>query len=117
MGTEEMTDFMSLQGLLSDEEKLVRQTARRHHVDETGLQKAVKAAARAAGLTKRVSCHVLPRSGAVQHPPFEKNDCLSCHDPHGGSTLALQIEENPDKGCLHCHAAPTEVTFEFNDLA
>ena len=30
---------------------------RRHHLDESGLQKAVRAAARAAGINKRVTCH------------------------------------------------------------
>ena len=30
---------------------------RRHHVHETGVQRAVKAAARRAGIAKRVGCH------------------------------------------------------------
>jgi integron integrase len=38
---------------------------RRHHVDETGLQKAVKAAARAAGIDKPVGCHTLRHSFAT----------------------------------------------------
>jgi len=38
---------------------------RRHHVMESGLQKAVKRAARRAGITKRVSCHVLRHSFAT----------------------------------------------------
>ncbi len=38
---------------------------RRHHTHSTGLQKAVKAAARTAGLTKRVSCHTLRHSFAT----------------------------------------------------
>ncbi len=32
-------------------------TVRRHHMHETGVQRAVKAAARRAGITKRVGCH------------------------------------------------------------
>lgn len=38
---------------------------RRHHVLESGLQKAVKAAARKAGLSKRASCHTLRHSFAT----------------------------------------------------
>lgn len=38
---------------------------RRHHVDETGLQKAVKAATRAAEINKSVGCHTLRHSFAT----------------------------------------------------
>ncbi|MDH4233421.1 MAG: integron integrase, partial [Nitrospirota bacterium] len=38
---------------------------RRHHLHESLLQKAVKDAARKAGMTKRVSCHVLRHSFAT----------------------------------------------------
>jgi integron integrase len=38
---------------------------RRHHVDESGLQKAVRQAALAAGLTKRVTCHTFRHSFAT----------------------------------------------------
>jgi integron integrase len=38
---------------------------RRHHVSEDGLQKAVKSAARAAGVAKLVSCHTLRHSFAT----------------------------------------------------
>lgn len=38
---------------------------RRHHVDESGLQKAVKRAAREVGITKRVSSHTLRHSFAT----------------------------------------------------
>ena len=38
---------------------------RRHHLDESGLQKAVRAAARAAGLEKRVTCHTFRHSFAT----------------------------------------------------
>jgi integron integrase len=37
----------------------------RHHAHETGLQRAVKTAARAAGLTKRATCHSLRHSFAT----------------------------------------------------
>lgn len=37
----------------------------RHHVLESGIQKAVKTAARKAGLTKRVTCHTLRHSFAT----------------------------------------------------
>ncbi len=38
---------------------------RRHHLDESGLQKAVRAAAQAAGITKKVSCHTFRHSFAT----------------------------------------------------
>jgi integron integrase len=38
---------------------------RRHHLDESGLQKAVRAATRAAGLDKRVTCHTFRHSFAT----------------------------------------------------
>lgn len=38
---------------------------RRHHVNESGLQKAVKRAAKQAGITKRVGCHTLRHSFAT----------------------------------------------------
>lgn len=38
---------------------------RRHHVKESGLQKAVKVAVRRAGITKRVGCHTLRHSYAT----------------------------------------------------
>ena len=38
---------------------------RRHHVLESGLQKAVKAASKKAGLTKRVTCHTFRHSFAT----------------------------------------------------
>jgi integron integrase len=41
------------------------QTARRHHIHENGLQKAVKSAAVAACITKKVNCHSLRHSFAT----------------------------------------------------
>lgn len=38
---------------------------RRHHLDETVIQKAVKAAAKSANLAKKVSCHTLRHSFAT----------------------------------------------------
>jgi integron integrase len=38
---------------------------RRHHVDESGLQKAVREAARLAGIEKRVTCHTFRHSFAT----------------------------------------------------
>lgn len=38
---------------------------RRHHIDESGLQKAVKSASRKAGIDKHVTCHTLRHSFAT----------------------------------------------------
>src|SRR6185369_11670479 len=38
---------------------VTRPTLRRHHVQETGLQRAVKAGLRLSGITKAASCHTL----------------------------------------------------------
>jgi site-specific recombinase XerD len=38
---------------------------RRHHLDESGLQKALKQAVRSAGIQKRVSCHTFRHSFAT----------------------------------------------------
>jgi integron integrase len=40
-------------------------TVRRHHVNENGLQKAVKSAARRAGIAKHVTCHTFRHSFAT----------------------------------------------------
>ena len=40
-------------------------TMRRHHVDESGLQRAVKAAVRSAGIDKPATCHTLRHSFAT----------------------------------------------------
>lgn len=42
-----------------------RRIVRRHHLHENGLQKAVKSAAAAAGIAKKVSCHSLRHSFAT----------------------------------------------------
>jgi integrase len=39
---------------------------RRHHLDESGLQKAIRAAARLAGIAKHVTCHTFRHSFATQ---------------------------------------------------
>ncbi len=39
---------------------------RRHHLDDSVLQRAVKAAAQSAGIVKRVSCHTLRHSFATR---------------------------------------------------
>jgi len=43
---------------------------RRHHLDESGLQKAVRAAARRAGLDKRVTCHTFRQRAASFRTPL-----------------------------------------------
>jgi integron integrase len=40
-------------------------TIRRHHTHERGLQRAINRAGRAAGLTKRISCHTLGPAGSA----------------------------------------------------
>jgi integrase len=44
---------------------VTRPTLRRHHVNEQGLQRAVKAAVRLAGINKSASCHSLRHSFAT----------------------------------------------------
>jgi site-specific recombinase XerD len=39
---------------------------RRHHLDESSLQKAIRAAARLAGIAKHVTCHTFQHSFATQ---------------------------------------------------
>lgn len=46
---------------LDPEDRVIR----RHHLDESVPQRAVKEAARAAGITKHVSCHTLRHSFAT----------------------------------------------------
>jgi site-specific recombinase XerD len=41
-------------------------TERRHHLDESSLQKAGRAAARLAGIAKHATCHTLRHSFATQ---------------------------------------------------
>ena len=48
---------------LSDDPRSGRRM--RHHVKESGVQKAVKVAVKRAGLTKRVTCHTLRHSFAT----------------------------------------------------
>ncbi|MBC8413389.1 tyrosine-type recombinase/integrase, partial [bacterium] len=38
---------------------------RRHHINETGLQRSIKIAATKVGITKRVTCHTLRHSFAT----------------------------------------------------
>jgi integron integrase len=45
---------------------------RRHHMHENGLQKAVKAAAQKAGITKKVNCHCLRHN---PESPIMPSDC------------------------------------------
>ena len=40
-------------------------TTRRHHIHENGLQRAIKRAAKKAGIAKRVNCHALRHSFAT----------------------------------------------------
>jgi integron integrase len=55
---------------------------RRHHLHETGLQRAVKAAAQNAGIAKRVSCHSLRHSFAT-HLLERGYDIRTIQELHG----------------------------------
>jgi len=62
---------------------------RRHHVLESGLQKAVKVAVNKAGITKRVSCHTFAGK-RCQHPdgsgaygPCRRQNHRDLHACHG----------------------------------
>ncbi len=58
---------------------------RRHHLHETGLQKAVRAAARKVGINKRVTCHTFRHSFATH--------LLEAHYDDGRHASARTVQE------------------------
>lgn len=60
---------------------------RRHHIDETGLQKAIRSAAIKCGFTKQVSCHTLRHSFAT-HLLANGTDIRTIQEQLGHSDLA-----------------------------
>ena len=67
-GEGEVADGAALRpyrGTLAEQQLRPTVVLRRHHVQETGLQRAVKVAARLAGITKAASCHTLRHSFAT----------------------------------------------------
>lgn len=60
---------------------------RRHHIDETGLQKAIRAAAIKCGFNKQVSCHTLRHSFAT-HLLANGTDIRTIQEQLGHSDLA-----------------------------
>ena len=63
---------------------------RRHHLHENGLQKAVKAAAERAGITKRTSTHTLRNSFAT-HLLQSGHDIRTVQEPLGHSDVSTTI--------------------------
>jgi integron integrase len=55
---------------------------RRHHLLESGLQKAVKVAADRAGITKRVGCHTFRHSFATHTPSLKLERTCMLEDGH-----------------------------------
>ncbi|UCF30998.1 MAG: hypothetical protein JSV26_00795 [bacterium] len=43
----------------------------------------------------------------VLHPPFEEDDCVSCHDDHGDDGRLVLVEEGTAL-CFQCHDEPAE---------
>jgi integron integrase len=63
---------------------------RRHHVDESGLQKAVKRAAELAGVSKRVTCHTFRHSFAT-HLLEDGYDIRTVQELLGHRDVAMTI--------------------------
>lgn len=58
-------------------------------------------------------CRVCHRQDAeramkLQHPPFERGKCTSCHDPHGSDHVAMMKGEAADV-CQSCHRTGPEL--------
>jgi predicted CXXCH cytochrome family protein len=51
-------------------------------------------------------CHInrVGSEGTVVHAPVGDGDCLSCHDPHGGTTSKLLTHPTLPELCADCHA-------------
>ncbi|MFW6038953.1 MAG: cytochrome c3 family protein [bacterium] len=50
-------------------------------------------------------CHTaeVPEGAAVVHEPVRSEQCLGCHNPHGGSTRRLLREASVAATCHRCH--------------
>lgn len=55
-------------------------------------------------------CHIdkVGTEGPVVHQPVAEGDCLSCHDPHGGTTRKLIRFDSTGALCADCHAQTTD---------
>jgi len=64
---------------------------RRHHVSESSVQKAVKKAARLAGINKRVTCHTFRHSFAT-HLLENGYDIRAVQELHGHKACPELVE-------------------------
>lgn len=49
-----------------------------------------------------LSCHET-FTGKNVHSPVAEGECLSCHNPHGGSTASLLKQQKETNVCFECH--------------
>ncbi|MCA9284608.1 MAG: hypothetical protein KDA22_05315 [Phycisphaerales bacterium] len=63
-------------------------------------------------------CHITEMGTApYAHEPFVEGDCLSCHDPHGGTGSSLLRGRRYADACTKCHEDMTGAHAQVHDPA